>query len=176
MSQPGAASPGILTVSILYHADIEPNEIAPQLEALFGPADAQLSPFPFTFTDYYKPEMGAPLFRSIIAFSRLQPREQLVGAKLATNRLESEWLTGNGRSVNLDPGLITRENFLLATGKNFSHRVYLDQGIFADLTLIFQQGEFQTLPWTYADYQVDSVRNWLSQQRRRLIETAVDTP
>jgi hypothetical protein len=170
MSQPGTPSPGILTVSLLYHVDIELKDIAAQLEGSFGQTDAQLSPFPFTFTNYYQPEMGEPLFRSIIAFRELQPRQRLVSAKLATNELESEWQTGGKRSVNLDPGLITRENFLLATCKNFSHRIYLDNGIFADLTLIFQQGQFCSLPWTYADYQVESVRHWLAEQRRRLLD------
>jgi hypothetical protein len=157
---------------MLYHVDIRLDDIVTQLEGMFGKSSALLSPFPFTFTDYYQPEMGEPLMRSIIAYTELQPRERLVTAKLETNKLESEWLTDSGRLVNLDPGLITRENFLLATGKNFSHRIYLEQGIFADLTLVFQQGEYHTLPWTYADYQVDSVRHWLADQRRRLLQAS----
>jgi hypothetical protein len=68
--------------------------------------------------------------------------------------------------VNLDPGLLTPENFILATGKNFSHRVYLGNGVFADLTLVYRNGGFHPLPWTYPDYASEEVRSLLRDLRR----------
>ncbi|MBC8478211.1 DUF4416 family protein [bacterium] len=169
MSKPRAATPGRLTISLLHNPAVDLPSVIDRLTGVFGLPGNQLPPFPFDFTDYYQPEMGAVLFRSILSFREAVPREQLASIKLQTNQLETEWSGSSGRAVNLDPGLVTEENFLLATGKNFSHRVYLQQGIYADLTLIFQQGEFRPLPWTYADYRDDRIRNFLAEERRQLL-------
>ena len=59
---------------------------------------------------------------------------------------------GERRLANLDPGYVARERLVLATGKNFTHRIYLDQGIYGDLTLIFGRGNWQPLPWSFPDY------------------------
>jgi hypothetical protein len=72
--------------------------------------------------------------------------------------------------VNLDPGLLTEENFILATGKNYSHRVYLRDGVFADLTLVYRKGEYLPLPWTYPDYASPAIREFLAQVREELRE------
>ena len=62
-------------------------------------------------------------------------------------------MSGDGRrTVNIDPGYICLERLVLATGKNYTHRIYLSRGIYADLTLVFHRQSFRTLPWTYPDY------------------------
>ena len=72
------------------------------------------------------------------------------------------------RRVNIDPGLLLRERFVLATGKNFTHRVYLGQGIYADLTLIYRRDAFQALPWTYPDYTDARLQAFLLRARSKL--------
>jgi hypothetical protein len=76
----------------------------------------------------------------------------LAQIKVRTNQIEQHYGRDGKRSVNIDPGYLLQERFVLASGKNYSHRIYLSEGIYADLTLIYHQGRFQQLPWTYPDY------------------------
>jgi len=123
-----------------------------EMVGFFGPLDWTSPLLAFDRTRYYEREMGAPLVRKFAAFERLMPPEELVETKLATNRLESR-MCGNGpRAVNIDPGYICLERLVLATGKNYTHRIYLSRGIYADLTLVFHRQGFHALPWTYPDY------------------------
>lgn len=128
----------------------------------------RLSPwYDFNFTTYYEPEMGAPLYRRFIVFKEPVAQETLPAIKLWTNEIENAFFNNNGqRYVNLDPGYLTLERFILATGKNFTHRVYLHDGIFADLTLIYTKGGFQVLPWTFPDYATETIRNFLAEVRQ----------
>jgi hypothetical protein len=96
-------------------------------------------------------------------------RDRLAEIKLFTNQVEKQFLDPQrGRRVNIDPGLLSLENLVLATGKNFTHRIYLQQGIFAEVTLIFQKGKFVTLPWTYPDYASEEITAILAQIRTQL--------
>jgi hypothetical protein len=123
-----------------------------ELEVLFGPIDRISSLLPFDRTRYYEREMGGPLFRKFVAFERLMNREELPETKLATNSVEDRTRIEGKRTLNIDPGFICLERLVLATGKNYTHRIHLSRGIYADLTLIFHQKRFQTLAWTYPDY------------------------
>jgi hypothetical protein len=96
--------------------------------------------------------MGWPLFRRFVAFRDLIRPESIVEVKLRTNELENAFVRDGKRSVNIDPGYICLERLVLVTGKNYTHRIYLSKGIYADLTLLFQRGCFRPLPWTYQDY------------------------
>ena len=116
---------------------------------------------PFEFTDYYEPEFGRGLKRCFVAFSGLRPQDSLRAIKLGTWRLEYEHTVGGKRRFNLDPGILTLERLVLATGKNYVHRIYLGSGVFADLTLIFKKGGFAGLDWTYRDYLLpQSIAFW----------------
>ena len=123
--------------------------------------------YDFDFTDYYAGEMGSPLYRRVLVFERLIEQEHLVRIKVKTNQIEQAFAVQGARQVNLDPGYLLLERFVLATGKNFSHRIYLGQGIYADLTLVFQDGRYQALPWTYPDYASPQLRDFLLQARQR---------
>jgi hypothetical protein len=160
MSIPGPPPPAKLVCSVLSAdlAGLYPVALA-GLEALFGPVDFASEALPFDFTTYYDRELGTPLARRFLSFARLLPQDGLVAAKLATNALEAKLAGPDGRRrVNCDPGLLTQERLVLATGKNFSHRIYLGQGIFADLTLVFRAGSWQILPWTFPDYASSAMR------------------
>jgi len=106
----------------------------------------------FDRTRYYEKEMGWPLHRRFLSFEKLISPEMLVEVKLKTNDLETAFLKGEKRRINIDPGYISLERLVLATGKNYIHRIYLGKGIYADLTLVFKRGGFVPLEWTYPDY------------------------
>jgi hypothetical protein len=144
---------------------------APFLEAAqkrFGPVDL-LSPwFVFDQTRYYEKEMGWPLFRRLASFSQLVEPITLVDAKLWAQEIEQQFLSPDGaRKVNVDPGYLTKERFVLATGKNFVHRIALTEGVYADLTLVYSNKGFQTLPWTYPDYAGKAMQGFLLQVRKK---------
>ena len=128
-----------------------------EMEEQFGPVDWVSEVLPFDRTRYYEKEMGWPLYRRFISFMRLIMPESIADIKLITNELEKAHLDKEKRKINIDPGYVTLERVVLATGKNYSHRVYLKKGIFADLTLIFHDGTFKPLAWTYPDYAEEKV-------------------
>jgi Domain of unknown function (DUF4416) len=123
-----------------------------ELQEVFGPSDWISPPLFFDRTRYYEKEMGWPLHRRFLSFNNLIRPEALVEIKLQTNELEKRYRQDGKRRVNIDPGYVALERLVLVTGKNYTHRIYLSKGIFADLTLVFHQGSFQTLAWTYRDY------------------------
>jgi hypothetical protein len=124
---------------------------------------------PFDETDYYSAEMGFPLFRRLVTFHGLIEQETLAGIKVFTNDIEAFFTEKGSRMVNIDPGYLLAERFVLATGKNFTHRIYLKNGIYADLTLIFQKGHFRALEWTYPDYAGTPIVNFLRTVREKYL-------
>jgi hypothetical protein len=136
-----------------------------ELEEILGPVDYESKPFPFNRTGYYDAELGTPILRRVLSFEPTLPLDGLAEAKLATNRLEELWRRDGRRLFNLDPGYVTQERLVLATGKNFTHRVYLSRGIWADLTLIFQGGDWVDLPWTFPDYATQEMKTHLTRIR-----------
>ncbi len=131
------------------------------LHPLLGVVDYVSEVLDFKETSYYDQELGTPIQRRIVGFENLVDPSNLVEIKVFTNKLEQQNLSDNHRLFNLDPGLIFMERFVLATGKNFSHRIYLRDGIWADLTLLFQQGKWQNLPWTFPDYASNKIQDIL---------------
>lgn len=136
-----------------------------ELSGLFSPADWMSPELFFDRTRYYEKEMGWPLFRRFVSFERLIHPEEMVPVKLRTNEVEKGYTNNGKRKVNIDPGCISAERLILATGKNYVHRVYLSRGIYADLTLVFHRGHFRPLPWTYNDYADPEVRRWFERVR-----------
>jgi hypothetical protein len=140
-----------------------------RLEASFGPVALCGEPFAFHHTAYYEPEMGRSLLKQLLAFRDLVPLDRLATIKRATIEMEAELIASRtfpeDRPLNLDPGLLTLGKFQLATTKDQSHRIYLSDGIFAEVTLRFRDGEYEPWPWTYADYREPFVRAWLGEAR-----------
>ena len=144
-------------------------DVAKDLSEKFGPVDMVSSWFPFDYTEYYETEMGSPLFRRIFAFKNLIKQSALAEIKLVTNDIEHKYSKRGKRIVNLDPGYMIKSRFVLATGKNYSHRIYIGKGIYADLTLIYTKGLFQKLPWTYPDYADKIMLNYLNLIRNKYL-------
>ena len=169
MSLPQPSEPAKLVIGLLLRKIDSVAAPATKLSDAFGPIDT-ISPWlPFDYTDYYAEEMGEPLFRRMFAFQRLIEQNELADIKLCTNDVENEYCRNGKRRVNIDPGYLLRERFVLATGKNYSHRIYIGKGIYADLTLIYRKGEFQSLEWTYPDYADRHVQDFLLRVRKRYI-------
>lgn len=133
----------------------------------FGPIDILTEPLAFSTTDYYEEEFGGGLARKLASFERLILPEELSSVKLFTNRLEDEFTVEGKRRINIDPGYMTLDKFVLASCKNFSHRIYVGDGVYADLTLLYEYGGFKSLPWSYSDYTGKRMLDILTQVRRR---------
>lgn len=170
MSDPQPPKPARLIVGFFLHDSALAADLAQTLVARFGAVD-MLSPwYPFEFTHYYEREMGHPLRRRLMAFQSLIAQDRLAAIKQTTNRLEDQYRRQGRRRVNIDPGYMLAERFVLATGKNFTHRIYIGQGIYADLTLIFQRGAFRALPWTYPDYADARLIDFLTLVRNKYMQ------
>lgn len=154
MGEIKAPVPVKLICGVLYRDPRAWVRAAGHLQDRFGPLDYESEEFPFIETDYYIREMGPGIRRRYVSFRDLVRPDILVQAKHFTNDLETRQADSEGRRlVNLDPGIISASNLILASTKSYSHRIYLHDGIYAEVTMIFQKGQFQVLPWTYPDYR-----------------------
>ncbi len=140
-----------------------------RLEEAYGPVGVASGALPFNQTRYYETSMGADLRKQFFAFAPLVDAADLAGIKLHTNDLERQFTAEGGfpeaRPLNLDPGILTLGKFMLATTKDQAHRIYLRDGIFAEVTLHFQDGAFEPWPWTYADYREPELHRFLLEAR-----------
>jgi hypothetical protein len=167
MSRPLPPKPAKLVIGFLLKDGRLAGGIIRELAHRFGPPDLISPWFEFGYTDYYEKEMGGPLARRLLAFKSLIRQSDLPDIKIATNGIEEQFSEDHLRRVNIDPGYLLMERFVLATGKNFSHRIYIGQGIYADLTLIYSRGQYRVLPWTYPDYAGDKITGVLEKIREK---------
>ncbi len=144
-----------------------------ELADLLGPIDDVSEVWPFGNTHYYEDELGGAVWRQFVSFADPFAMDRLAEVKLATNALEVRIAERCGRSadrrpVNIDPGYVTLSSLVLATTKERAHRIYLGRGIFAEVTLGFERGGWQSWPWTYPDYAAATYHGFLTQVRERL--------
>ncbi len=169
MSELTCASPVKYMVSVLSACPPAMTEVIRSLSDRWGLTDFVGPVMPFTWTDYYEPEMGAPLSRRFVSFRDLIRPERLPDIKRETNDIESRFSEGGMRRVNIDPGYLSAAHLILATGKGYTHRPYLRGGVYADLTLLYQRGTFTALPWTYPDYAEGAVIVMFNKMRDRYL-------
>lgn len=174
MSTPMYAEPAMLVVSILASRWERLPELTDALAQRFGPAAPLSRLFPFDHMDYYAPEMGEPITRRFAPFETLLDQDRLPWAKTACTELEEQFSIQGNRLFNLDPGLLCLERFILATGKNFLHRIYLGQGVWADLTLLFREGGFKALEWTFPDYASWGIRSLMDAFRDQYLSKRLE--
>ena len=167
MSQPSPPKPAKLVIGFFLHEKSLGTSVIETLVKRYGDTDIVSEWMPFDQTRYYEPEMGAPLYRRMTAFETLIHQSELAQVKLFTNEIEKQYADNGKRVVNVDPGYMLLERFVLATGKNFAHRIYIGKGIYADLTLVFRKGRFESLPWTFPDYAGDRVQTFLMRVREK---------
>ena len=170
MSIPKDPDPAKLVVGCIMNDKSCIEKLFSLLEETFGPVDMISRWLGFAFTDYYYKEMGSPLFRKVFAFKNLIAQEELALIKEKTNELETRFMISGKRAVNIDPGYLVSSRFILATGKEYSHRIYIGRKIYADLTLMYSKKEgFKTLDWTYPDYASQSMILFLSKVRDKYL-------
>ena len=131
----------------------------------FGKVDNASRQIPFVQTKYYESEMGTNLKRRFIALERLMGNEKYWKVKLFTNKLERKLSLKGKRRVNIDPGLISLSKLVLLTTKDYAHRLYLNDGIFAEVTLSFKGASFQPLEYTYPDYKTEEYIDFFNKVR-----------
>ena len=152
---------------LVSHSKLIP-EIEQRLEKVYGSIDHRSPVIPFDFTDYYQAEMGDVIDRILFSFERLIEADQLPEIKRQTNRLEEELVSlyePVSRPVNLDPGYVEQAKVILASTKNFYHRIYLGAGIFGEVTMHFKNNTYQFFPWTYPDYQSKDYQEFFFKMR-----------
>jgi hypothetical protein len=145
-------SPVALMLAVLWKEDFSPAQWKPALE-VFGETLCESDAFEFDFSDYYAAEMGTKLKKKFLVFARLIDPATLPEWKLTAMEIEKQFQLDNRRRVNLDPGYIDSAKLVLATTKNYDHRLYLGRGIYGDVQLRFRHGHYVTNGWTYTDYQ-----------------------
>jgi len=119
----------------------------------FGRVDFESPEINFNHTDHYKREMGGGLKKKFISFARLISMQDLSKIKLYTNKLEHKFSINKMRQINIDPGYLDSAKLVLATTKDYAHRIFLSKGIFGEVTLTYRGSSFVDNDWTYTDYR-----------------------
>lgn len=172
MAEKKAPLPVKLFCGLIRNDDVDAGEVEGALRAHFGAVEMRFGPHRFdTYTKFYCKEMGEPLWRHFFAFERLVGPDFLVRAKSVTNELERRWLKGGRRCVNLDPGYIHPARLVLASCKDFAHRIYLGCGIYAEVTLLWRGGTWQALDWTFPDFAGGAYFEFFTTLRQRYLQS-----
>lgn len=163
-------TPARLVMGVLSTRPDRTKELLDVLKERFGPIKEVTQPVLFSFTDYYDSEMGERPMRFFIVFEQLVDPSELARMKHVTNDVEMYFAEAGLRKINLDPGMLSADNFILATTKDRSHRVPLSDGMYAEVTLMYASGQFNALPWTYADYRSDGFRTLFKRFRQEYLQ------
>ena len=143
------------------------------LKKRFGPVDYESPLLTFDKTDYYEEEFGKDLKRKFYSFKKLIKAEDLPKIKILTNNLEKKFgekgpssvardtslrrdilnEVKENRLINLDPGYLAPAKLVLATTKDYQHRIYYGKGIYGEVTLRYKRRSFIPWEWTYPDYK-----------------------
>lgn len=164
--------PGKLILSAIYSSLGPMHDAIREVENKFGLVEFESDEIEFIHTTYYREEMGDNLKRKFFAFEEKIDRESLAEIKIWTNKLEEK--LGEKiddfvfRKVNLDPGILSLANLTLASTKDYAHRVYINNGIFCEITLIYEKKKFKALPWTYPDYMETEIVDFLKRVRETM--------
>ena len=158
-----------LFIAIMYDGRFAVSALIERLRARFGEEDFSYGPVDFSWTDYYAPEMGEHLYKLYLTFAALIGRETLPAIKLFTNSVEQELSVQGKRTVNIDPGYVARDKLVLASTKDFYHRLYLGDGIYGEVTLHYRKGVFRHFSWTFPDYKEDGLHALLMKARANLV-------
>ncbi len=169
------AEPVKLICGLIYDTVERFESVVNDLEAKFGPVECESEQAEFSHTGYYSEEMGEELFRSFVSFENIINPVRLKDIKHFTNELEIKNLgSDEGRTVNVDPGVVTLSSLILASTKDFSHRIYLGDGIYGEVTLLYENKLFMPLKWTYPDYKTPIMAEFLIRVRIALMENIIE--
>ena len=148
----------------------------------FGPLhrDGESPVFPFPQTRTYERTMGATLERKFLVLAAPWPEDGLAAVKLASIAIEDEVRRAGRhpveRPVNIDPGLINDCRVILASTKDYSHRIYRGSGIWEEITLRFEDGAYRAEPWTYPDFRSPLYHEFFGRFRDEVIDLRTGRP
>lgn len=160
-----ASSPVRLVVGFIFRDESVFLKARALLKSRFGGIDFESPALPFTHTRYYEKEFGADLLRRFISFRKPVDPADIVKIKVFTNKIESRLAQGGARRINIDPGYLDAAKLVLASTKDYRHRIYLNKGIYAEITLFYQAGSFRAWEWTYPDYATEGYIGIFNQLR-----------
>ena len=150
------ATPGRLIVSVVHASRDALADALRQLEKRFGRVQCETIDIPHSNGEEYREEMGETLQRRFFSFERLVERNSLVEIKTACHRIEAtlgdQVHDYTFRTVNIDPGIMSPANLVMASHREYNNRVYLGDGVYAEVVLIWSRKQFCRLPWTNADF------------------------
>ncbi len=127
-----------------------------QLEKIYGSIDYESDIFDFGHTNYYREELGEGLKRIFYSFKRMVDLDNIYKTKLRTGQVEKRFLNNGKRAVNIDPGYLNLSRLVLFSTKDYTHRIYLNEGIYGETTLFYKDDTFNPWPWTYPDYKTEA--------------------
>ena len=138
-----------------------------ELVAALSEIDGRSEIMPWNESKFYEKEMGPGLRRRFLSLSNLASPQDLAAAKLKTQAIEARHRAASsaGRRVNLDPGYVDTYKVVLASTKDAGQRIYLNSGIYGEATLLYHDGDFHGLPYTYPDYLWPVARAFFAQLR-----------
>ncbi|MGD0516972.1 MAG: DUF4416 family protein [Thermoguttaceae bacterium] len=172
MGQPTSHSPALLLLAAFSRYEEALHWTKQRAEALWGPIELESPAFEFSETEYYTSTMGPGLKKVFFAFKQPFDPADLVDVKLLTNAWEDEYTAlaahPEHRPLNLDPGYITLGKLILASTKDFAHRIYLNRGIYAEVTLYYKHNRWQHHDCTFADYRRDDYQRFFTLCRETL--------
>lgn len=160
----------LLFVGALYSSPDTYDRVLPELRNHFGEILLESPVITWDHSRYYNDELGIPISRRFIFFSQVIDASVLSEIKILTDDMESCTLRNGKRQINLDPGYLTEAKVILASTKNYSHRIYLGRGIYAEQEYIYSKGSYQPLSHTYTDYLKPEYLKIFGQARRRFRE------
>jgi hypothetical protein len=159
----------VLVAGILYAEPEAADRALSMLEDRFGPLALKSDTFAFTMTDYYTQEMGSALTKYFCCFQQPVDPGILPAVKHASNDIESEFAehleTGFHRRVNIDPGYVTTAKLVLASTKDYSHRIYIGNSIYGEVTLRCTGGLLRPIDTTYPDYATNLALDFFNEVR-----------
>ena len=162
----------ILICAVMYYDDEVYRQAELKLLEKFGVIEERSEVYDFTFSDYYTEEMGENLKKRFLSFRLHFTMDRLAWAKKTSNSVEDIMgIVSKGRilrRVNIDPGYMTLNKLVLATTKDTDHRIYISEGIYAEVTLRFHKGAFEPFPWTYPDCTTDLAKEFFGRIREKL--------
>ena len=158
--------PEKLICAVLFTDEAAADAAITRLKAVYGDTDLESEPYSFSeISPYYDNEMGGTVFRKMLSFAQCRDPQELAAIKTYTNAIEQESANAGNRHINLDPGFVSPGRLSLATTKNAGHRIPLSDGIYAELTLFYARHAWHPFPWTYMDFKLAQVHDFLTQVR-----------
>ncbi|MBI4141696.1 DUF4416 family protein, partial [Candidatus Woesearchaeota archaeon] len=96
-------------------------------------------------------------------------RNELPAIKQITNNTEQKHSKERKRIINIDPGYVTEQQVVLASTKEYPYRIYLNDGIYAQLIFVYTKKGWAVVEKTFKDYQEKEVQEFLITVRNSLL-------